>query len=580
MGKKGGGFWDNPFGGLFDFNRDGRESSSEQWLAYKIVERCIKRDDPKDDHDYYASALRKKAADISDEHDAWEDDSLGEEWRLFCEDGSDVGIYPEDYDSEEEYEEALSAARVPQPITITVHIEMPGMEALNAIDPADYPNKRKYDAAYHLCDVQQGTAYIPEESSAEAEIERCQFILNSNTLAAQYLTVFNGFLYAQAVKDHFSLPISIPDEDDSIKTYFDDLIMEVAEEDPGLAVEIWGWCIKHFGPYAQYMTDHRTLYNSTMNSINQYPEAFLDIAARTIGADPEFCEGLLTKSIDFPYCCSPIIARALKNGLGKESSLMFIAAILNPAGKGQDMEELIDHIIADCSDWEAVETMELFQQYLLPVIRRIENKRIQRLYPQFAQKAAEYISYVESTGKRYRYSRKNAWRQNCQDGSPYDIDPLDYETEDAYNQAIYEEKYGWRQWAAVDGKKLGIDPAAFETEDAFYAVYDQAWKEDLQKRREEAVRKQQSTRVPSVDPLDKTDKTIYTFCGVIFESNGTVYYYRTDDDTISIGDMVVVPSGMNGQNAVAEVVTVQKHRRATAPYPVDQTKMIKGKREG
>ena len=86
--------------------------------------------------------------------------------------------------------------------------------------------------------------------------------------------------------------------------------------------------------------------------------------------------------------------------------------------------------------------------------------------------------------------------------------------------------------------------------------------------------------MPSVDPLDKTDKTIYTFCGVIFESNGTVYYYRTDDDTISIGDMVVVPSGMNGRNAVAEVVTVQKHRRAAAPYPVDQTKMIKGKREG
>ena len=49
-------------------------------------------------------------------YDSLEDDSLDEfvddeassvhDWRLYCEDGSDYGIDPDDYDTEEEYLEA------------------------------------------------------------------------------------------------------------------------------------------------------------------------------------------------------------------------------------------------------------------------------------------------------------------------------------------------------------------------------------------------------------------------------------------------------------------------------------------
>lgn len=97
-------------------------------------------------------------------------------WRFTCEDGSDVGLDPYDYDTEDEYSDALAEARNVQPgqITLTINVEIPGMEALNAIRPEDYPNKRKYDAAYHLCDVQQGTAYISDDSSPEAEIHMAQ----------------------------------------------------------------------------------------------------------------------------------------------------------------------------------------------------------------------------------------------------------------------------------------------------------------------------------------------------------------------------------------------------------------------
>lgn len=627
MAKKRGSIWDNPFGGLFDINGDGREDFIEQWLAAKVIEECTRKDDvpEKDDYIYdwrlycedgsdvgiapddyaseydYKEALKEARAmrwrstcedgfDLGVDPEDYDTEEEYEEaleeardrWRSNCEDGSDVGIDPEDYDTEDEYMDALEEARAEQPgqIKLSIQVEIPGMKALDAIQQDDYPNKRMYYAAFHLQDVQQGTAYISSDSSADAEIERCQFILNSGTVAGRYLTAFDGFLYAQAVKEHFPLPIDIPDEDETVKTSFNDLMLEVAEEDPKLAVEIWGWCIKEFGPYPQYMDRKGTLYTHVLWSVNQYPDAFLDIAAHAIGTDPAFCEGLLAKSPEYPSCCAPVIMRALKNGLAEEASRMFQAAMQNPTGKGKDLEDLINRIISDCSDWKELETMEAFQQHLLPIMEKLDNKRIQRLYPQFVQKVSEYISYVEKNSEQYQYSRKYAWRKTCQDGSAYNIDPLRYEAEQEYDQAIYNEKYAWRQWAAYDAKKYGIDPTAFEKEADFNAAVSVAQQMELQKRREEQRQRRNASYNNYTDPLASSDKTVYTFCGVVFESSPTIYYYRMTDDSISIGDFIAVSVGRGGKDAVAEVVTIQKHRRATAPYPVDRAKFIKGKYTG
>lgn len=46
MDKKGS-FWDNPFGGMFDFDGDGKEDLGEQWIAMKIFEECTGEDERK-----------------------------------------------------------------------------------------------------------------------------------------------------------------------------------------------------------------------------------------------------------------------------------------------------------------------------------------------------------------------------------------------------------------------------------------------------------------------------------------------------------------------------------------------------
>lgn len=41
----------NPFGGFFDWNRDGKEGLGEQWLAYQIFEECNKSDEDEEEED-------------------------------------------------------------------------------------------------------------------------------------------------------------------------------------------------------------------------------------------------------------------------------------------------------------------------------------------------------------------------------------------------------------------------------------------------------------------------------------------------------------------------------------------------
>ncbi len=44
-----GGFGDNLFGGLFDFNRDGKEDLGELWIAYNIFNGDDDKDEDEDD---------------------------------------------------------------------------------------------------------------------------------------------------------------------------------------------------------------------------------------------------------------------------------------------------------------------------------------------------------------------------------------------------------------------------------------------------------------------------------------------------------------------------------------------------
>ena len=584
-----------PWGGIFDFNFDGKTSWDEQALGLMIINECMKEDRDDDDSSFSSSGIFSSGADHSwrslydydvetgiDPEDYETEDEYLEAlnaartaWRDYRFYDPETGIDPEDYETEEEFEEALAEAKrtcgiasdnISIPISLSVSVTYPGQEALDAIKRDAYPDERSYEAARYLCDLEQGTAWVLEDTDVEEEKERCRFILARPCLAAHYLTAYNGYILAQAVRDHFTLPIEVEPEDTESKLSLDDLISEVAEEDSALALDIWAWCIKEFGPHRKYLRHKWSLYGGILGRLEEYPEEFKKLAINKLGTDTGFAKGVLTDNPDIPYGIADCITTALENGSFQEAQIMFVATVTNPVLRGKDIEAIINSVLCGISNYEELESMELFQKFMMPIIKKINNKRIQRLVPQFMKTVTDYISSVERTVEKYQYSRRYAWRKTCADGKPYDLDPLDFETEEEYNKAIQDEKYRWRRWHR-EAARYGLDVNSFETEDE----YEKALHEKQAIERQERLAQRQASYV---DPLASTDKAIYEFCGVSFGNHSHPYHYLTGGVDVSIGDQVEVPSNRPEGVNIGTVVSVSKHLRSSAPYPVDRAKTI------
>lgn len=52
------------------------------------------------------------------------------------------------------------------------------------------------------------------------------------------------------------------------------------------------------------------------------------------------------------------------------------------------------------------------------------------------------------------------------------------------------------------------------------------------------------------------------------------YYYMTEDDSIEIGDFVLVPAGKDNHKAVVEVVNIEYFSEENVPLPIEKTKRI------
>lgn len=79
---------------------------------------------------------------------------------------------------------------------------------------------------------------------------------------------------------------------------------------------------------------------------------------------------------------------------------------------------------------------------------------------------------------------------------------------------------------------------------------------------------------PSVYGKVKRRTTDYIFCSVVFEEGQKSYYYLTDDDSIEIGDFVLVPAGKDNHEAVVQVVDIEYFSAEDVPLPAEKAKHI------
>lgn len=601
------GFFDDIFGGFFDFNGDGKTTWDEEWIAYKILEDINKEnsDADSDSHGFFHTGGHSHVSN-SDIFDDAEDDYS---WRTWCEDGSEYGIFPDDYKTEEEYIEALNNAKVTWrddypyedngvfaedyetedeyaeavqeaaeqeqnqtasiPITVSFTVECPALDKLDEIKESDYPNKRQYDAAYKLAN--ELIIYFDKKQKAITK-EKCHFILEkaSTVLAAHYLTVDDGFLFAQAVKDHFPLPIEIEDEDEEPKLYFTELIKQLAKKDIPLSIRVWDWCVEQFLPYSKYAwySDH-ALTCDLLNELYDFPKPFELALVCYFCEHPDFAHRVITEAPELTGNIDELVCLALSHRLIDTAKMILIDALEVIKDKSKCVFQLVNSIIQMCENGDELESMEAFQNDLFPAARIYLQNKDDKYITDCQSRMTKYILETERYCPKYAYSRCNAWRNRVPNGKKYRINVLDYDTEQEYLEALDEARYGWREYYDIEDCN-GIDPSQYETEREFKS----ALKAATSKAEKKTITQENKQEKESGEAEITEDNNVYTYCGVVFSRGGQAYSYRTEDSSISVGDSVVVPVGRDKTEKNAKVVFVGQYTRYTAPYPVDKTRFI------
>lgn len=638
MSKGSGGFWDNlfknPFGGLFDFNGDGKEDIGEQWLGYKIFEEATKEEDEdspdiahddswrifcEDGSEYgispwdydteweYKEALKQAkygwretvedGTDVGVDPEDFETEEEYEEaleeakygWRDSAEDGSEYGLDPEDFETEEEYEDALNEAKAPPPcvnMPISISLEF-GDTDEKVVKESDYPNKRRYNAASILANRY---LFYADEDDEKAEKARCRFILEQGdtVIAANYLTADGEILFSQAVKGHFNLPITLPDEDESSQFSLCDILKKIAKKDVTLAITVWAWCIEQFLPYIDHAPFCRAaLTNDIIDSFDSFSAQFQKAFRVFLNENKEFRAKIIRQADELPYSLPELIVGMVQDGFTDAADAMFDDGLYCTHGDWKQVNRLMGEVISAArGDEEELETMEYVEAHFLPKVMDYPDGMIQDEIDGWKDEIDKFKRDVERYSEKYAYSRGNAWRLKVPDGSEYNLDPRDYDSEEEYLAALTEEKYAWRQWCVRDDNS-GLDPTQFETEDEYNKALQAYYDEEEKREREEQARRQQLLRDQREKELAAqrekrkqleaeimADRTIYTYYGVKLPFSIQPYYFRSEDGGIEIGDAVVVPVGDENREMEGTVVSVGKYARIGVPFPVEKTKAI------
>ena len=566
MAKGNGGWFGGWLGGLFDFNGDGKTDLGEAFIAYQMFEEYRKENDADED--------------VSLDHglDLDLDPSKDDLWRSYREDGAEFGIFPEDYETEEEYSEALEEARdADDEGTLPLSAGCSAFDEAGTIKESDFPNKRRYHAAYALTN---GSICYRTDEYARKEKERCEFIVEKadTVVAANYLSHIAGFLYAQAIKDNFELPVSLPDEDETREFELYQAICKIAQKEVPLSFEVWSWALEQFLPYAKY--DDRAQKALTSAVIKEwyiFPDDYMVALVHYMDEHPDFRQRLVEGGGEVIYDHAVLIATAIREGLHEMAAAVFETCLKLTEGRWKVINALTKNTIEWCQDDEEVESIEYFRDDLLPLVKAIEIGMVQDEIEGWEKGIAEYIDQTEQQSEKYAYARRYAWRRTVPDGSAYHLDPLYYRFEQEYLEALRERKYGWRErYEHLD--TLGLDVGDFETQEDFQRVFDTRRLEKRQKEREE--REAERLRWQNEQGYhreDAEDKTVYAICGVEFPHTLRPYHYRTGGLALEIGDKVLVPA--RDTEVIGTVVSVGQTLRRAAPFPVDWMKTIVRKLE-
>ncbi len=463
---------------------------------------------------------------------------------------------PDDFESEAEYDYAVARAHLKLAQKITKKYvnsdeddededDDDGEEDeddridSDEISPESFPNKRRYEAAVALA----RDWFIHDEERAA-----CKLIAEKadTLIAANYMTQYGQFLYSQAVKDHFDLPCSLPDEDSEQKMKLDEIVFKVSRYDCELAARIWAWCLENFGPYRNL--SEYSAYQLTGAILSWFdsasdPAALKRAVVQRMAIDPAFCKNVVVLGDDCSSSLSELIVAALHEKEYKTAELLFATALEGRDSEWSEINELILFTIDACADEESTDSMIYFRDHLFPHVRKLKDGMVLDEIPVFEEKMAEFIN-----------------------GSDDDMDAFAQGIRAAIEDAVPPLNIIWKNHPSG---KADAD-TAFDRDDNL-PDYDMEFEKEAQEKAQKRAARQNES-----DALIEAyeDKRIYTLCNIMLRVGSKPYCFLTDDATIKIGDRVVVEVGKENREETGTVVSVGQYLRYAAPYPIEKTKKI------
>lgn len=370
----------------YDFDRDGEFDFSEKVSIdverYRRIEEIgkilnpPKKEDEYDDEDIFSPRNRL----LDEGYDEFDLDAM-------------------DFDDMDEFEQEELAEKVELGLLdeddeFSIQTDIPYLVDANAneLKEADYSDKHAFEAAQQLDFIERGIINLSRKQK-EKEIKKCKFILESNCIAAKYLTVSDGFDYGRALKDHFELPINIQEEH---FFDFDNLFNSVIQIDYRVAVDMWIWCVNTFGEYQDYMDYSYNLYNSVLVSLYEGPKENLIYFFDKLKNNNELTDKIFAKNPDFPASVARLIAIAFEFGNDETALAIFNSVLKNSDAKGNQLEWCISGIISECETYKSAKRMKAFERTIYPVVKNIEDKKVQRMLPRYKETIYPYINSVSS----------------------------------------------------------------------------------------------------------------------------------------------------------------------------------------
>ena len=436
----------------------------------------------------------------------------------------------------------------------------------------------------------------------EAEIEEDDIPLHQRLpKKLQRYCIDDEILYCKAIREHFELPITLPPENKGPELLLYQALVKIARKDIPLTFQVWKWCIGTFAPYVKKteyenskMTDH------ILNQLRDFPEDFPKELVHFFEEHLEFEEKVIQRinHIElYSYEFATLVGIAIRENMPDTAKKLFQDGLIAADGAWKGINVITKDTLRVCCNYEETESVGYFEQELLPLIKAYRDGMIR-----------DEVEVWEADIRKYEkevYRQKYAWKEYYKGRELYGLNLDDYEDEDAFtkvyfdkrremqaeNQMLAEERHLQRILElrkqlpkSRGGLGLGAGSAGANGADEITAASESdeasgscTVSEKRNVKETSAVSgKNGNTASTDTDAAEEdwADETVYIYCGVVFSKPGKVYCYRTEDETIQIGDKVIVAVGREMEEKEVEVVHVGRYLRACAPYPVDKSKCI------